>query len=116
MKSEKITYWLPRIISIIFIIFLLLFSFDVFGMSGSGVDKARGFLISNIPVIALAAILLVAWIKEYIGGILFLLAAVFFTFFFRTYENIGNFILISLPLFLVALLFISNGYGKTKRS
>jgi hypothetical protein len=107
-------YWLPRIISVLFIAFLLLFSFDIFSMNGSVGEKVKGLLISNIPVIALVIILLIAWAREYVGGILFAAAAIFFTFFFKTYENIESFMLISFPLLLVAFLFISDGCSKKK--
>jgi len=114
MESNKVIYWLPRIISILFIAFLVLFSFDIFSMTGSTGEKIKGLLISNIPVIILAIILLIAWAREYIGGILFAIAAIFFTLFFKTYESIEIFMLISFPLFLVAFLFISDGYNKKK--
>lgn len=114
MKFNKMLYWLPRIISVLFIAFLLLFSFDIFSMNGSVGEKVKGLLISNIPVIALVIILLIAWAREYVGGILFAAAAIFFTFFFKTYENIESFMLISFPLLLVAFLFISDGCSKKK--
>jgi len=109
---NKIIYWLPRTIIILLILFMLLLSFDVFGMEGSLLEKIGGFLIHNIPVFVLSLLLFFAWRKERAGGILFILIGLFFTFFFRTYQRIDTFLLISFPPILAGVLFILNGYKK----
>ena len=106
MKKETVVYWLPRVIAILFIIFLTLFSFDVFSMEGTVMQKTLGFLIHNIPVFIFILLLFFSWKRERIGGTLFIVAAIFFTFFFHTYQRIDTFLLISFPLLLIGVLFL----------
>lgn len=106
MKKEIIFYWLPRVIAILFIIFLTIFSFDVFSMEGTVLQKTEGFLIHNIPVFILIILLAFSWKNEKIGGTLFIMAAIFFTFFFHTYQRMDTFLLISFPLLLIGAMFL----------
>jgi hypothetical protein len=61
-------FWTPRILSILFILFVGLFSLDVFG-TGAGFWKTLGgFLIHNIPTFVLIAALVLAWRWEWVGA------------------------------------------------
>ncbi|MFA6549845.1 MAG: hypothetical protein WCT36_00635 [Candidatus Gracilibacteria bacterium] len=73
-KINKFIYWTPRILSIIFIAFLALFSLDVFSSESSFWQIILGLLIHNIPVFVLLAILIISWKYEIVGGIAFILA------------------------------------------
>ena len=106
MKKQKITYWLPRVLVVLDICFYVLLSFDVFSANVSLIKNITGFIVQNIPSLILLLILLVSWKKEKIGGVLFLLAAVAFTFFFKTYGGWNSFFLISFPLILIGVLFL----------
>lgn len=112
MKIEKIIYWLPRIIMAVLICFFVLFSLDVFSMEGTFLEKIVGFLMHNIPTFILILLLAFAWKKERIGGILFIILGIVFTFYFNTYQRIDTFLLISFPPILAGALFILNGYKK----
>ncbi|MFZ3054481.1 MAG: hypothetical protein WA091_00660 [Minisyncoccales bacterium] len=105
---KNIIYWLPRVIAVLFVILVLLFSFDVFSSEGSFLEKMEGFLIQNIPTIILALSLAFAWKEEKKGGYLFIILALAFTAFFKTYERMDTFLLISFPLILIGALFILN--------
>lgn len=105
MGTNKLL-WIPRILTIVFILFISLFSLDVFEMDGSFLQKIGGFLIHNIPSFILIIILIVSWKRPFIGGVMFLAISVLFTFFFRTYNNIFSFILISIPLVIIGGLHI----------
>jgi hypothetical protein len=107
-------YWLPRILAIVFMCFLTLFSFDVFSMEASFYEKIGGFLIHNVPVFILLFLLLFTWRNEKKGGILFLFLGVIFTIFFKTYQEVTTFFLISFPLVLIGLLFLWQDYQKKK--
>lgn len=76
---NKFIYWTPRILSIIFILFLAVFSLDVFDMKLGFWETVLGLLIHNIPAFILLAVLLVSWKREIVGGIVFTLAGVFYT-------------------------------------
>ncbi len=98
--------WVPRIIAIAFILFLMLFTFDVFSLSGGVLEKIGGFLIHALPAILLAAFLALFWNRLLVCGWFFIGAAVFFTFFFNTYTGAVNFLVITFPLLLTGLLFL----------
>lgn len=103
-------YWIPRILAIVFIVFLALFALDVF-IPGKTLDYYFVALFMHlIPNFFLAGILLVAWRHEKIGGGLFLLIAIFFTLFFRTYMMFANFLMISLPVLVIGGLFLLHSY------
>ena len=77
-KINKFLYWTPRILSILFIIFLALMSLDVFGNGYSFWETALGLLIHNIPALILLVILIISrkyeivwWISFILGGLLY---------------------------------------------
>jgi len=66
-KSEGIIYWAPRILPILFICFLTMFSLDVFEPGLSIGEILLGILMHNIPSIIMAVLLAIAWKKEIVG-------------------------------------------------
>ncbi len=73
-QINKGLYWTPRILSLIFIAFLFLMSFDVFGEGGNIWQIIGAFILHSLPALVLLAVLLVAWKREIVGGIGFILA------------------------------------------
>lgn len=103
-------YWAPRLAGIAIILFISLFALDVF-TPGIPLDELLlGLLMHLIPSIGLAVILALAWKWEWIGFWFFLLAALLFTLTFLrdALMGLGNMILFSGPLLLIALLFGAN--------
>lgn len=72
-KVGKWLYWSPRIISILFILFLFMFSFDVFEGNSGFWNIAFAFFMHNIPVLILTAVLIISWKYEIVGAIGFIL-------------------------------------------
>lgn len=73
-KAKRVNrwiYWIPRIFSILFVLFLGLFSLDVFD-SCQGFDCLLGLLMHNIPAILLLILVIIAWKWEWVGGIFIL--------------------------------------------
>lgn len=77
-KTSKFIYWTPRILSILFIIFLALMSLDVFGMSAGFWQTILALFMHNIPVFILLIVLLISWKHEIVGGIAFILAGIIY--------------------------------------
>ena len=112
-KKAKIVYWLPRILSIGFVLFLSLFSLDVFS-EYSGWDAVLPFLIHLIPSFILLGVALVAWKYDLAGTIVFLGFAVFYVFaagFDRPWSWYAG---ISLPSAVVGILFLLSWLQKKK--
>ena|SRR3989344_5562957 len=74
----KFIYWTPRILSIIFLLFLTLMSLDVISPELSIWQIAFGLFMHNIPVLVLFIVLLIAWKYEIVGGIAFILGGLLY--------------------------------------
>lgn len=103
---SRILYWIPRILTIFAILFMTLFSLDVFGGNESFGLKILGFLLHNIPVFILIAILIIAWKWELAGGILFILASISGFVFFHSFTGNPGSIIVIAPFLLSGILFI----------
>ena len=75
MKNHRFIYWAPRVLAILFIAFLALFSLDVFDGTSGFWSIFLGLLIHNLPTLLLILVLVIAWRYELFGGIVFILAA-----------------------------------------
>ena len=72
-KSYKsILFWAPRIISILFILFLSLFALDVFGQGYGFWETVQALFMHLLPSLLLVAALLLAWRWEWIGAVLYM--------------------------------------------
>lgn len=75
----KTIYWLPRILSIAFVLFLSVFSFDVFS-EYSGWSAVLPLLVHLIPSIVLLIVAAIAWRYAWVGAVIFLGFAIFYVF------------------------------------
>jgi hypothetical protein len=71
---RALLFWTPRILGILFVVFISLFSLDVFETGAGFLATLVGFIIHNIPSLVLIAALVIGWRWEWTG------AAVFFAF------------------------------------
>ena len=121
-KVGKFIYWTPRILSILFIAFLTLFSFDVFGQGYGFWGTLLAFFIHNIPVIILAILLWISWKHEIVGAIVFILAGLLYTILTLTTAIKNGFefyylawiVQIAGIAFLIGILFLINWKRKNK--
>jgi hypothetical protein len=108
-RLAKIIHWAPRIAAILIILFVGLFSLDVFDMEASPLELLGGFLIHNIPSIVMIVLLIFAWKRPVVGFVAFLAAAALFAIFFvRDIYALPNLLLFVLPILLVAFLFYAD--------
>jgi len=113
-QTGKLIYWTPRILSILFILFLAMFSLDVFDSPNqSAGDIALGLLMHNIPALILLAVLIISWKHEIVGGVLFILAGIAYIAVsafnqLEWYLVISWGLQISGPAFLIGILFLIN--------
>jgi len=113
---KKIIYWTPRIIILILVAFFFVFAL-LSGAEEYG-GGLRGILMNSpnaLPWLVLFFIVWIAWKWEKIGGWLFILIAIIFTFFFDAYESLVMVFILIIPLWLVGILFlISSKINKKK--
>ena len=67
----KIFYWLPRLLSIGFVLFLSVFALDVFS-EYSGMQVILPLLIHLIPSFVLLGAVLLAWKFDLVGAVMFI--------------------------------------------
>ncbi|HOW29667.1 MAG TPA: hypothetical protein PK685_03290 [archaeon] len=115
MLKNKFIYWIPRILSILFILFLAMFSLDVITPEASFLEIVGGLLIHNIPVFILTAILIISWKYEIVGAIAFILGGLLYLLnvlitIIRTppfeWFYLSWILFISGPAFLIGILFL----------
>lgn len=107
----KIIYWLPRILSLGFVLFLSLFSLDVFS-EYAGLAAILPFLIHLIPSFVLLTGVLIAWKHDLFGAFIFLGFALFYVFMVGFDRPLSWYMGISLPSAIVGVLFILSRFKK----
>jgi hypothetical protein len=109
MRS-KLLLWTPRILAILSILFMMMFSFDVFNGNEPLNKKMLAFLIHNIPVLILTLILIITFKWEVIGGILFIISAIAGSLFFHSFSGNPGSLIVLCPWVLVGILFILHDF------
>jgi len=110
-------FWTPRILAIVFILFLALFSFDVFDQ-GYSFWAVLALFMHNIPSIVLAIALIIAWKHEWVGAAMFILAGIAYITSLALkpefeWYMISWSIIIAGPAFLTGVLFWLNWRAKS---
>ena len=112
---KKIIFWLPRVLAILIVLFLTMFSFDVFGGQSSLWSMIAGFFIHSIPSITLLLLLIISWHRPKLGGIMFLtFAGIFMIVYLITmWERFGLrvfplLLILDGPIILTGILFFQD--------
>jgi hypothetical protein len=107
---KRVLYWAPRILSILFAIFVGLFALDVFGAGYSFWETLLALLIHLIPIYVILIVLAISWRWEWIGGALFISLAVLYLVISWGQFPWSTYLVMSGPPFLVGILFIINWF------
>jgi hypothetical protein len=110
IKNNKYIFWAPRILSILFILFVALFSLDMISPGLSLRQIITGLFMHNIPSLILLIALLISWKREIVGGIIFILAGLLMLIMSR-FESF----IISIPALTIGILFMINWTNKNNR-
>lgn len=118
-KTQKaLLFWTPRILSIILILFLAMFSLDVFENCYSFWECIVALFMHNIPSLFLLIILIIAWKYEVVGGVTFILIGLFYMLMVLSNANLDSdwiaIAIISTPAFLIGILFLIAWFKKKK--
>ena len=110
--SGRALYWAPRLLSILYICFLSLFALDVFN-EGYGFPKILVALVMHLRLsLVLAAVLAVAWRREWIGAVFYAAAGAWYvsTVLPRSLPagvKVNWILVIAVPAFGIAALFMA---------
>ena len=103
MITKRLLFWSPRVLCIIFAIFLSLFALDVFNEGYNFGETILALLIHLIPTYLVVISLAIAWRWEWVGSILFIALALVYL----ASSGGGSWVIFG-PLFLIAILFLVN--------
>lgn len=98
---NKFVYWVPRVASILFIIFISLFALDAFQEKA----WALALFIHLIPSFILIFLTTIAWKHEQWGGYMFIFIG-FLLLILSRFEPLA----ISIPLIIIGILFVGRKY------
>ena len=107
-RVKRALFWTPRVLCIIFAVFLSLFALDVFGEGHGFWETSLTLLIHLVPVYLVVAALVIAWRWEWIGAILFVALALFYLLWFWGSFHWSAYLVISGFLFMLGVLFLLN--------
>jgi hypothetical protein len=121
-KISKFVYWTPRIVSIVFLLFLAMFSLDVFGNGYNFWQTVAGLFMHNIPVFILTILLIISWKHELVGAIAFALGGILYIgqMIWNALHNTSQWYMLSYsliiagPAIFIAILFYLNWKYKKK--
>ncbi|MFO7661592.1 MAG: hypothetical protein R6X18_03255 [Chloroflexota bacterium] len=113
-RTRQLLDWLPRVLGALYAVFISVFAFDVWEMSGSFWYKMAGFLIHLIPTYLVVAVLLAGWVRPLWGGIGYLTLAVAFGLIFGR-NDLSVLLILTGPLILVGLLFLADWWVSNSR-
>jgi len=111
---NKAIYWLPRILSVGFALFLSLFSLDVFS-EYSGWSALLPFAMHLILPLSALAIALISWKYDLLGAVVFIGFSVFYIFMVGFGRHWSWYASISCPAAIVGILFLLSWFQKNKK-
>jgi hypothetical protein len=110
--SRRALFWAPRVLGILFAVFISLFALDVFEEGYGFWNTLLALTMHLIPTAIVAAVLVVAWRWEWVGAVLFAATGVFYM--ATALQHPDWALIISGPLFLIAVLFLINWLKRTE--
>ncbi len=108
---DNILIWTPRLLAMLYALFLSLFALDVFSEGYGPGETILALLIHLIPTYLVIIALVVAWSRETTGAMLFVVLGLF-----SLVMISGGAWMISGPLFLIGALFLFSGFYRKKQA
>jgi hypothetical protein len=104
VSAKRILFWTPRILTILYAIFIGMFAVDVFGEGYGTWQTAVALLIHLIPTAFIVVVLVISWRWEWVGALLFGAAGLFYA--LTTLKHPDWILWIAGPLFVIAILYL----------
>ena len=106
-RFNKILYWSPRVLGLLFAFFMSLFATEIFNDGYSVLKTTIGFLIQLVPATIILVFTAIGWKKEGLGAALFFIIAIAYIIYFKN-QPWQTYAIISTPLFFIGVLFFIN--------
>jgi hypothetical protein len=105
---KRLLFWAPRILCILFAVFVSLFALDVFGEGYGFWETILALLMHLIPTGIIVVVLVISWRWEWVGGVLFTVLGALYLVMAWGKFHWSVYLTMSGPLFLVGVLFLIN--------
>jgi len=111
---KRLLYWMPRILTIAFAIFISLFALDVFRAGRGFWEVTLALLIHLIPTAVVLGVLALSWQREWLGAISYIFLAILYI--IQTWGRfpLSTYLIIAGPLILIGILFMLNWFLRDK--
>lgn len=104
-QTKQLLLWAPRVLGILFALFLSLFALDVFGIGYSFWETVVALFMHLLPVFALLITIALAWRWEWVGALLFGGFSVWYVATTWGEFPVSTYLIIAAPAFVIALLY-----------
>jgi hypothetical protein len=101
---KRMLFWSPRVLSILFVLFISLFALDVFNEGLGFWQTLLALLIHLIPTGLVIVAIVLAWYREWIGAVLFIAGGLWYL--FANLRHVSWILTISGPMLLIGILFL----------
>lgn len=105
-RASGLLYWTPRVLCILFFVFVSMFALDVFNEHLPFRRMMVALAMLMVPTMIMTALLLVSWRWEWVGAVGFVVLALLYV------SRIGGlfhaYAIILVPALLIAALFLLN--------
>jgi hypothetical protein len=106
ITMKRLLIWTPRLLGILFALFLSLFALDVFGAGYTIGETILALLIHLIPTFALLIALALAWRWQWVGALIFLAFSSWYLFNAWGSFPVSTLAIIAGPPLVVGLLYL----------
>ena len=111
---NRIVFWAPRILCLLFAVFISVFALDVFGAGYGFWETILALLIHMIPTAIILVALAIAWRWEWIGAILFFGLGAWYLIMAWGRFPWTTYLIISGPAFLIGVLFLVSWFRRAQ--
>jgi hypothetical protein len=111
---KKFLFWTPRILTVLYALFLALFAFDIFDGTSGFWNIVFGLMIHLIPTVIILAILALSWRRGWIGALLFPAFGMWYIVIGWGRQHWSVFVIITGPLFLAGILYAIDWFSQRK--
>jgi hypothetical protein len=103
-RLKRFLFWMPRVLAMLFALFISLFALDVFGVGYSFWETVAALLMHLIPVYLILIALGLGWRWEWLGGILFIGLGILYIVVAQGFP-LQVYLLVAGPAFVIGALF-----------
>jgi hypothetical protein len=105
-RVNRVMFWLPRVLGVLFALFISLFALDVFGQGYGFWGTLLALLIHLLPTYLVLLALALAWRWEGVGALLFMALGLWYVVMTWGEMRWSAYLLIAGPPFLIGALFL----------